>query len=56
MCKLLSKALTGEGGKMATLVCPCMRGDIWAEFWWVGREYQWVFFDEDNTRSYLING
>ena len=35
---------------MASLVCPCARGgDLWGEFWWVGREYKWVFFDDDNT-------
>ena len=35
---------------MATLVCPCARGgDLWGEFWWVGREYKWVFFDDDQT-------
>ena len=35
---------------MAGLVCPCMRGgDLWGEFWWVGREYRWVFFDNDQT-------
>jgi hypothetical protein len=35
---------------MATLVCPCARGgDLWGEFWWVGREYKWVFFDDDDT-------
>ena len=35
---------------MASLVCPCARGgDLWGEFWWVGREYKWVFFDDDET-------
>ena len=35
---------------MASLVCPCARGgDLWGEFWWVGREYKWVFFDDNNT-------
>jgi len=35
---------------MATLLCPCThRCQLWAEFWWVGREYQWVFFDDDET-------
>jgi hypothetical protein len=35
---------------MATLVCPCARGgDLWGEFWWVGREYKWVYFDNDDT-------
>ena len=31
--------------------CVCVRGggDLWGEFWWVGREYKWVFFDDDNT-------
>jgi hypothetical protein len=34
---------------MARLVCPCAQGgDLWGEFWWVGREYKWVFFDDDN--------
>jgi hypothetical protein len=38
------------GGPMASLVCPCARGaDLWGEFWWVDREYKWVFFDDDNT-------
>jgi ssDNA-binding Zn-finger/Zn-ribbon topoisomerase 1 len=27
-------------------------GDIWAGFWWVGREYQWVFFDDDTSETY----
>ena len=49
--KLLSTMSVREGGGvMATLVCPCARGgDLWAEFWWVGRGYQWVFFDDDET-------
>ena len=35
---------------MASLACPCARGgNLWGEFWWVGREYKWVFFDDDNT-------
>jgi hypothetical protein len=35
---------------MASLVCACARGgDLWGEFWWVGREYKWVFFDDNNT-------
>jgi len=35
---------------MATLVRPCARGgDLWGEFWWVGREYKWVFFDDDES-------
>jgi hypothetical protein len=35
---------------MAVLVCPCARGsDLWGEFWWIGRGYQWVFFDDDET-------
>jgi len=35
---------------MAILVCPCTRGTkLWGEFWWVGREYKWVFFDDDTT-------
>jgi hypothetical protein len=35
---------------MAMLVCPCTRGgDLWAEFWWIGQGYQWVFFDDDQT-------
>ena len=35
---------------MASMVCPCGRGgDLWGGFWWVGREYKWVFFDDDNT-------
>jgi hypothetical protein len=50
MYKLLSRAGTGEGGTMAMLACSCTQGgDIWAEFWWVGREYRWVFFDDDET-------
>jgi hypothetical protein len=37
---------------MASLVCLCARGgDLWGEFWWVGREYKWVFFDDDNTSA-----
>ena len=35
---------------MVALVCPCRRGsDLWAEFWWVGREYKWIFFDDDEA-------
>ena len=35
---------------MAVLLCPCTHGSrIWAEFWWVGREHQWVFFDDDEA-------
>ena len=35
---------------MATLLCPCTHGcRLWGEFWWVGREHQWVFFDDDET-------
>jgi hypothetical protein len=35
---------------MARLACPCTQSsDLWAEFWWVGREYRWVFFDDDET-------
>jgi hypothetical protein len=35
---------------MASLACPCARGgNLWGEFWWVGREYKWVFFDDDTT-------
>jgi hypothetical protein len=22
---------------------------LWGEFWWVGREYKWVYFDDDET-------
>lgn len=35
---------------MVVVVCPCAKGsDLWAEFWWVGRGHQWVFFDDDDT-------
>jgi hypothetical protein len=35
---------------MAVWACSCARGgDIWAEFWWVDREYRWVFFDDDEA-------
>ena len=35
---------------MAVLLCPCTHESrLWAEFWWVGRGHQWVFFDDDET-------
>ena len=35
---------------MAVLMCPCpRRSKLWAEFWWVGREYRWIFFDDNET-------
>ena len=42
--------LTKEEGSMAALICPCTRrSEFWAEFWWVGQEYRWVFFDDNET-------
>jgi hypothetical protein len=39
-----------RGGSMAGLMCPCpRRSKLWAEFWWVGREYRWIFFDDNET-------
>jgi hypothetical protein len=39
-----------RGGSMAVLMCPCpRRSKLWAEFWWVGREYRWIFFDDNET-------
>jgi hypothetical protein len=36
---------------MAALYCSCeQQHPIWAEFWWVGGKYNWVFFD-DQERS-----
>ena len=38
---------------MAMLLCPCThRCQLWAEFWWVGREHQWVFFDDEMGETY----
>jgi hypothetical protein len=35
---------------MAVLHCPCQQGiAIWGEFWWVGGQYRWVFFDDEKT-------
>jgi hypothetical protein len=35
---------------MALLRCPCGQDhDLWAEFWWVGGQYRWVFFDDNEA-------
>ena len=32
---------------MAALYCSCeQQRPLWGEFWWVGGNYEWVFFDE----------
>ena len=32
---------------MGALYCSCKdQPQIWGEFWWVGGNYEWVFFDE----------
>jgi hypothetical protein len=39
---------------VAALYCSCeQQHPIWAEFWWVGGKYQWVFFDDqDRSETY----
>ena len=27
-------------------------GNLRGEFWWVGREYKWVFFDDETSETY----
>ena len=35
---------------MAALRCPCQQGaKIWGEYWWIGGEHRWVFFDDEKT-------
>ena len=35
---------------MAVLRCPCGKDHtLWGEFWWVGEEHRWVFFDDDEA-------
>jgi hypothetical protein len=35
---------------MVMLLCPCSQEcRLWAEFWWVGRGHQWMFFDDERT-------
>jgi hypothetical protein len=35
---------------MAALRCSCEQGTpIWGEFWWVGGEHRWLFFDNDKS-------
>ena len=35
---------------MAKLRCSCQQGPVlWGEFWWVGGEHRWVFFDDEKT-------
>jgi hypothetical protein len=35
---------------MAALRCSCGQGTpIWGEFWWVGGEHRWVFYDDEKT-------
>jgi hypothetical protein len=32
---------------MAALYCSCeQQYPIWAEFWWIGGKYKWMFFDD----------
>ena len=32
---------------MVALRCPCeYEHEVWGEFWWVGGEHDWVFFDD----------
>jgi hypothetical protein len=40
--------MSGKGDvPVAELYCSCeQQHPIWAEFWWVGEKYQWVFFDD----------
>jgi hypothetical protein len=39
-----------RGEPVAELYCSCeQRHKIWGEFWWVGGEYRWIFFDDSNT-------
>jgi sarcosine oxidase delta subunit len=38
---------------MMMLLCPCSQEcRIWAEFWWVGRGHQWVFFDDQTSETH----
>lgn len=33
---------------MVLLRCPCGQDRaLWGEYWWVGGEHRWVFFDDD---------
>lgn len=35
---------------MVVLRCLCGQNHaLWGEFWWVGGEHRWVFFDDDET-------
>src|SRR5215212_8729179 len=48
--KLLSTHMFAKEEDRWLVWCVHARGgDLWGEFWWVGREYKWVFFDDDNT-------
>ncbi len=49
-CYDKANILLKRGEPVAELYCSCeQRHKIWGEFWWVGGEYQWIFFDDSNT-------
>ncbi len=45
---------TERGEPMAELYCPCPgRHKLWGEFWCIGGEYQWIFFDDrESSETY----
>ena len=49
-CYDKANVLLQRGEPVAELYCSCEQGQkIWGEFWWVGGEYRWIFFDDSNT-------
>jgi hypothetical protein len=50
LCKLLSTHMFAKEEDRWPVWCVRAReGRSLGEFWWVGREYKWVFVDDDNT-------
>jgi hypothetical protein len=49
-CYDKANILLQRGEPVAELFCSCeQRHKIWGEFWWVGGEYRWIFFDDCDT-------
>jgi hypothetical protein len=47
---LLPKIHHGWRPDMVALRCTCEQGtNLWGEFWWIGGEHRWVFFDDEKT-------
>jgi hypothetical protein len=53
MYTLLSGACAGERRAYGSFGLSVHEGgDLWGEFWWVSREYRWVFFDDETSETY----